>query len=75
MSKRRTELSGQLRQAIKASAKSRYQLWQETGIDQATLSRFMNGKGGLSVSNWDKLADCLGLDLVARPKSKRSKGR
>lgn len=68
MSAKRLKLSDQLRRAIETADKSRYVLWQETGIDQATLSRFMAGKGGLSVDGWDRLAEALGLELVARTK-------
>ena len=36
----------------------------ETGIDAATLSRFMNGKGGLSMEGLDLIAECLGWSLA-----------
>jgi len=76
MTRKRTKLTDQLRRAIETSDKSRYVLWQETGIDQATLSRFMHGKGGLSLNGWNLLAEALGLELVKRrPKVKRKKGR
>ena len=48
-------LSDQLRWMIERSGVSRYQLWQQTGIDQAALSRFMAGKGGLSMESIDSL--------------------
>lgn len=60
------KLSDQLRRAIVASGMSRYAIWKATGIDQSTLSKFMRGKGGLSVEGLDKLAACLGLELVTR---------
>jgi len=63
MGKKRTKLSDQLRQAIETADKSRYVLAQETGIDQATLSRFMHGKGGLSTEGMDLLGESLGLEL------------
>lgn len=56
-----------IRHAIDASGKSRYRLWQETGISQAHLSQFMAGAKGLSVEAMEKLADCLDLEIVARP--------
>lgn len=72
--KRTDKLTDQLRRAIETSDKSRYTLWQETGIDQATLSRFMHGKGGLSLEGWDLLGEALGLELVAkRPTKRRTK--
>ena len=58
-------LSDQLRWMIERSGVSRYQLWQQTGIDQAALSRFMAGKGGLSMESIDSLASVLRLRLAA----------
>ncbi|OHB82348.1 MAG: hypothetical protein A2V98_05815 [Planctomycetes bacterium RBG_16_64_12] len=77
MPRKRTKVTDQLRRAIETADKSRYALAQETGIDQATLSRFMHGKGGLSLAGWDLLAEALGLELVARRPAKRraKKGR
>lgn len=71
MAAQRTKLSDQLRRAIESSGKTRYRIWQESGVAQETLSRFMSGKGGLSVDAIDKVTECLGLDLVIRnPKRK-----
>jgi len=68
------KLSDQLRAAIDASEMTRYRIALEAEIDHATLSRFMNGKGGLSVDSMDRLADTLGLELVAkRPAKRRAK--
>ena len=64
----------QARQAIEASEKTRYRIWQETGITEAQLSRLMKGKSGLSIESLEILADCLGLEVVIR-KKKRTKGR
>jgi plasmid maintenance system antidote protein VapI len=66
MARKHTKLSDQLRQAIETSGKSRYALWQETDIDQATLSRFVHGKGGLSMDGLDRLAEALGLELAPK---------
>jgi DNA transposition AAA+ family ATPase len=70
--KRTNMLTDQLRRAIETSDKSRYALWQETGIDQATLSRFMHGKGGLSLDGWDKLGEALGLELSPKRTKRRN---
>lgn len=56
-----------IRRAILASGKSRYRLWQETGISQGQLSEFMAGTKGLSVEALEKLADCLGLRITVQP--------
>ena len=64
-----SQLYDQLRQAIRMSEKTRYKLWQETGIDQAQLTRFMAGESGLSVENTEKLIEALGLEIIIRPKA------
>ena len=63
-------LSDQLRAAVQGATVTRYRLSQELGIDQAALSRFVNGERGLSLEAIDKLAAYLGLRLVG-PRSKK----
>jgi hypothetical protein len=76
MKRKQIKLSEQVRQSIDTCGKTRYQISQETGIDQATLCRFMGGNGGLSIPVLDILGEYLGLRIVAdRPKSKAKKGR
>ena len=65
------EVLEQVRKAIAASGKSRYRIWQETGISQAQLSMLMDGTRGLSIEALERLADCLGLDIVIRRKGRR----
>lgn len=73
--KRRTKkLSDQLRAIIDASEISRYEISKQTGIDQATLSRFMLGNGGLSIEGLDLIADCLGLRLTVAKQPSTKKG-
>jgi hypothetical protein len=57
-------------QAIHKSGQSRYRIHKETGIDQATLCRIVNG-GRCSMDVANKLCEYLGLEL--RPR--RRKGR
>jgi hypothetical protein len=59
-------LSEQLRRAIEASPKSRYQLSKETGVSQSVLSLFCNKKRGLSLQAVDALAVALDLELKTR---------
>ena len=66
MGAERVKLSDQVRGAVDASGLSRYRLCKSLGMDQATMSRFLNGQGGLSMANLDALADLLQLDVVAR---------
>ena len=73
--KQRTSLSDELRQAVEQSGLSRYSVWQQTGIDQGTMSKFMAGARGLSLESIDKLADLLGLHVVTDAELPRPKGR
>ena len=75
MARKRTRLSDQLRLAIEASGKSLNQIDRDTGIDKATLSRFLNSRGGLSIPVLDRLADYLGLSVTMKGKPLRRKGK
>ncbi len=68
--------SDQLRSAIRDSGLSVYAIAQSTAIDKAVLSRFINGKSGLSVTSIDQLCTVLGLRLVSETElSKQRKKR
>ena len=72
----RKSLGDQIRAAVNASGVSRYAICKAAAIDQASFSRFMAGKVGLTLAHLDALADVLGLDVVARgPGRKTKKGR
>jgi transcriptional regulator with XRE-family HTH domain len=58
--------SEQIRAAVGASGLSRYRICKEIGIAEATMSRFMNGKGGLSMASLDRLAELLSLEVKTR---------
>lgn len=51
----------QIRKCIETCGRTRYAIAIEAGIQQATLSRFMNGKGGMSMEGLDALAACIGM--------------
>ena len=72
MSKRQT-LTAQLRLAIDAAPLSRYRICKEVGMSPATMSRFMSGKGGLSMEMLDRIAALLDLRIVTG-KPKPAKG-
>lgn len=61
-------LSDQIRCAIDSSGMSRYRICVAIKLSQPTMSRFMNGKGGLSLDVLDRLADLLGLSIVKNSK-------
>jgi transcriptional regulator with XRE-family HTH domain len=65
MGKRRTttKLTDQLRQAIDDSGLTRYRIAKETGISEATLSKFYLGQRGLSMEALNALGECLQLTI------------
>jgi hypothetical protein len=72
----RKPLSDELREAIERSGLSRYSIWQQTGIDQGSLSKFVDDERGLGMESIDKLADLLGLHICTKAaKQSRPKGR
>ena len=75
MAKRRSrKLTDQLRQAIDDCGLTRYRIAKETGISEATLSKFYLGQRGLSMEALNALGEYLGLRIVMDCKPKK-KGR
>ena len=72
---RREQFSDQLRRAVEQNDLTRYEISKRTGIAQSILSRFVNQGAGLSMDSINRLCECLGLQLVAKGKSKRKKRR
>lgn len=66
------KLSDQLRKRLDECELSMYAVARETGIDQASLSKFKLGQRGLSWDAVDKLGELLGLKIVY--KSAKRKG-
>jgi DNA transposition AAA+ family ATPase len=77
MPKQRTnQLTDQLRQAIDDSGLTRYQIAQQTGIDQSALAKFYNGSRGLSMQGLNALGECLQLSIkMGRKPAKQQKGK
>lgn len=73
MARKRT-FTEQLRHLIATSGQTCYSIAAATGIDKATLSRFMNAKGGLSGPNQDILAEHLGWTVAAKGRPQKQKG-
>jgi len=74
VSTERVRLSDQIRRAVDASGLSRYRICKTLGVAESTMSRFMTGKGGLSMEVLDALADLLQINLAPRGGPER-KGR
>ncbi len=64
--------SDQIRKAVEASGRSRYGICKAIGVAEATMSRFMNRKGGLSMASLDRLAELIGLVVVANPTARKA---
>jgi plasmid maintenance system antidote protein VapI len=60
------KLSDEIRVAVDSSGMSRYAIAKALGVAESTISRFMSGKGGLSMEHIDRLAALLGLHIVVR---------
>jgi transcriptional regulator with XRE-family HTH domain len=67
------KVSDQVRGIIDKCGLSRYEISKRTGIDEATLSKFMSGERGLSMKALDRLGDCLGLTVNMRRKPKNAR--
>ncbi len=68
---RHAKLSDEIREAVKASGMSRYAIAKALGIAESTMSRFMSGKGGLSMEYIDLLGELLGLHIVVKQTKKK----
>ncbi|GAF94275.1 unnamed protein product [marine sediment metagenome] len=67
MARKRRKLptvSDQIRQAIRDSGLTNYRVAKLTGVEQSTLSRFMNGGYGVTSETLDILGDFLDLEVI-----------
>ena len=67
------KVSEQLKDAILNCGETRYRIAQETGVTEATLSKYIHGHHGLSQETVDILAEYLGLRLVADKAKRKGK--
>ncbi len=58
-------LSQALKDALRASDKSIYQIAQEAGVSQIVVSRFLSGERDIRMATADKLAEALGLKVAS----------
>jgi len=70
--KKQGKVSDQVRRAIERCGRTRYAISKETGIDQATLSRFMSGAGGLSTEALDAIGELIGLKVTQTTPTRRA---
>ena len=72
-------LGPRIKEILKAEGKSTYRLSKDLHIDQAQLSRFFNGKGGISIKKIERILDFLGYEITfnkaVRGEEKKVKGK
>lgn len=73
--KERRRIVDRILAAIEASTLTRYEIARQSGVDEASLSRFVNGKSSLDLSTIEKLAPVLGLEIVVKKSSKKGSKR
>jgi transcriptional regulator with XRE-family HTH domain len=66
-----SSITEQLRQAIRDFGTSQIDVAQDCGLSPSTVSRFLSGKGGLSLEAADRLARCLRVVLVSEQEWQR----
>ena len=69
-SKAQSTLTDTLRHAIEQSGLTYYRIGKATGIDPTNLGRFARGELSIRLDKADRLAEYLGLRLVANPDAK-----
>jgi transcriptional regulator with XRE-family HTH domain len=70
----RMRFSDQIRAAVDRSGMSRHAICKAMGFNEGAMSRFMSGKGGISLEMLDRLAEVIGLELVAGATGKKADG-
>lgn len=65
MTRKNANLTDQLRRAIDTAPISRYRICKLVGMSEATMSRFMSGRGGLSCDMLDRIGKVLNLRIEA----------
>lgn len=60
----RTTLPQGLREAIRNSGKTSYQLMAETGVSHGVILRFLKGERDIRMETADKLAVAVGLTVI-----------
>lgn len=63
-------ISDQVREAIKKSGKTRYEISKHTGVEQASLSRFHHKQRSISLEAVDRIGKYLGLEITPKKKGR-----
>jgi transcriptional regulator with XRE-family HTH domain len=73
--KKRMVFMDQIRAAVRRSGLTGKRICKMTGMDKATLSRFINGLRCMTEGNLNRLADVLSLRVVEREKRRKGARR
>ena len=57
--------SDEIRAAITNSGLTRYRICKQVGMQESTMTRFLRGRGGLSLATIDRIAALLDLHVSA----------
>jgi plasmid maintenance system antidote protein VapI len=63
---RRKTPSEVLKVAIKIDGRPVHRIAKDAGVDHAAVSRFVNGKRGITLLTFDKLASAVNLQVIHR---------
>jgi transcriptional regulator with XRE-family HTH domain len=66
----RKAFSQQIREAVRQSGRTNYDLARAMNVAPSTLSRFVRGQNGISLERLDRLAELLDLHVVVGRKRK-----
>jgi transcriptional regulator with XRE-family HTH domain len=66
-------ITTEIRNAIDQSGLSRYEISKRSGVSQAVLSRFVNGRGSLTLDSIELLAPVLGISITRTVSRRRTK--
>ena len=70
---KRMKLSDQIRQANAQAPMTRYRICKQIGFSEATMSRFMSGRAGLSMDVLDRVADVVGMTITVKPQARKGR--
>jgi plasmid maintenance system antidote protein VapI len=68
----RIPFSEQIREAVRSSGRSAYDIARELNTATSTITRFIHGETALSLAMLDKLAQALDLHVVVKQKRRKS---
>jgi len=71
MARRRPDIEGQLREAVRKAPMSLNELAAACGVDKGILSRFLRGERSITLTTAARVATILGVELRPRRQSRK----